>query len=312
MAELSGAKILITGPAGQIAFPLAEYLARNNEVWGISRFGDAATRKACEDAGITTRVVDLAEPDWSELPPGEDAFDYILHLAIFQQPGWDFDRALRVNSEGTGLLMSRFRGAKACLVMSTCSVYAPAEDAHLRVVETDRLGSPPQPFSPTYPASKIAQEGIARFCAREWNLPTTIARMNVSYGPNGGLPAYQLEAILQGEPVEIVAGRPSICSLIHQDDINAQTAGLLEAASVPAMILNWGGDDANDVEDYCTYMGELVGKKPEFRGTDVAITHTCTNNDRRVAVAGRCKVGWREGLRRMIEERHPEIDLIST
>ena len=281
-------------------------------MWGISRFGDPANRKRCEDAGVTTRVVDLADPDWSELPPGADAFDYILHLAIFQQPGWDFDQALRVNAEGTGLLMSRFRGAKACLVMSTCSVYTPPDDPNHRVVETDPLGSLPQPFSPTYPTSKIAQEGTARFCAREWNLPTTIARMNVSYGANGGLPAYQLEAMLQSQPVDLVAGRASICSLIHQDDINAQTAGLLEAASVPATILNWGGDDANDVEEYCAYMGELLGRKAEFRSIELGITHTCTNNDRRVSAAGRCEVGWREGLRRMIEERHAEIDLVST
>ena len=37
---LSDEKILITGPAGQIAFPLAESLARDNEVWGIARFGN--------------------------------------------------------------------------------------------------------------------------------------------------------------------------------------------------------------------------------------------------------------------------------
>ena len=42
---LSGEKILITGPAGQIAFPLAEHLAADNEVWGIARFGDPATAR---------------------------------------------------------------------------------------------------------------------------------------------------------------------------------------------------------------------------------------------------------------------------
>ena len=31
-------KILVTGPSGQIAFPLARALAKENEVWGISRF----------------------------------------------------------------------------------------------------------------------------------------------------------------------------------------------------------------------------------------------------------------------------------
>jgi hypothetical protein len=36
MESLRGEKILVTGPAGQIAFPLASRLAGDNEVWGIA------------------------------------------------------------------------------------------------------------------------------------------------------------------------------------------------------------------------------------------------------------------------------------
>ena len=43
---LKGCSILVTGPAGQIAFPLAARLARENEVWGIARFADPASRRA--------------------------------------------------------------------------------------------------------------------------------------------------------------------------------------------------------------------------------------------------------------------------
>ncbi len=35
---LKGHKILVTGAAGQIGFPLAAYLAAENEVWGVARF----------------------------------------------------------------------------------------------------------------------------------------------------------------------------------------------------------------------------------------------------------------------------------
>ena len=60
MGELAGEKILVTGPAGQIAFPLAARLARDNEVWGIARFGDPAGRErvlAETVAAETARVV---------------------------------------------------------------------------------------------------------------------------------------------------------------------------------------------------------------------------------------------------------------
>ena len=304
MALLSGQRVLVTGPAGQIAFPLAEFLARDNEVWGIARFGDPQGRERCEKAGIRTRIVDLAAPDWSDLP---EQFDYVLHLAIFQQPGYDFDRALRVNAEGTGLLMSRFRRAKACLVMSTCSVYLPPEDPHHLVLETDPLGTIEQPFSPTYPASKIAQEGVARMAAREWELPTTIARMNVSYGTNGGLPAMQVDLLLANQPIDLVAGRESLTSPIHQDDINEQTAGLLAAASAPATVVNWGGDEGCGVREYCDYLGERVGKRPVYREVEIGITHTVTENTLRKQLVGDCRVGWRDGMRRMVEARYSDL-----
>ena len=54
---LSDEKILITGPAGQIAFPMTEYLAADNEVWGIARFSDPSTRAKVDALGVTTRAI---------------------------------------------------------------------------------------------------------------------------------------------------------------------------------------------------------------------------------------------------------------
>ncbi len=54
---LEAQKILITGPAGQIAFPLARRLAAANEVWGIARFSDPASReRACSTLRERIRV----------------------------------------------------------------------------------------------------------------------------------------------------------------------------------------------------------------------------------------------------------------
>ena len=93
MNTLEGKTILVTGPAGQIAFPLASRLALNNTVWGLARFSDPATRERCEKAGITTAVVDLAEPDWTGLP---ERVDYLLPSmdlevvdgGVFAPPAW--------------------------------------------------------------------------------------------------------------------------------------------------------------------------------------------------------------------------------
>lgn len=299
---LKGQKILVTGPAGQIAFPLASRLARENEVWGIARFSDARSRERCESAGIKTRAVDLADPSWDDLPTD---FDYVLHLAAAILPGADFDAALRINAEGTGKVMSRFRTAKACLVMSTCGVYASPADGSRAVVETDPLGGSHQPYAPTYCVSKIGQEAVARFAAAEFGLPTTIARMNVAYGDNGGLPAMLVPAILGGHPVPVLPGH-SVCSPIHEDDIFAHTPGLLAAAAPQATITNWGGDEAVDITELCAYMGELTGHEANCRESPDGIHQYRLDATRRTELAGPCTITWRDGLRRMLQARHPD------
>ena len=306
MADLAGEKILVTGPAGQIAFPLAERLARDNDVWGIARFSDASSRERCEKAGITTRAVDLADPNWGDLP---DDFTILLHLAAVIVPGLDFDASIRVNAEGTGRVMSRFRNVRASLVMSTCGVYASPEDSHRAMLESDPLGGSPQPYAPTYCVSKIAQEAVARFAAEDLEMPTTIARMNAAYGDNGGFPAMLLEMVLSGTTIPVLPDRDPICCPIHEDDIYAQTAGLLEAAGVPATITNWGGDEPLDVREIATTIGELIGREAEFVTSDDGIHQYALDSTRRTQLAGPCSVPWRDGIRRMIASRHPEIPL---
>lgn len=301
---LEGKRILITGPAGRIAFPLAAELARNNEVWGIARFSDPASRRRVEETGTRTCTVDLADPDFGGLP---SEFDYVLHLAAHMEGGLDYDRALRVNAEATGRLMSRFRSARAFLVVSTCGVYEPPSDPAHPIRESDPLGTSSQPYSPTYCISKIAEEAVARFAAREWSIPTTIARMNVAYGPTGGLPVQQLELLLADQAIPVTKGRKSFCNPIHEQDINAQVPLLLGVASTPATILNWAGDEVVDVETYCRYMGDLVGREPVFEERGDAIHTSCADNTRRRAQIGGCQVGWREGLRDVLAKLHPEI-----
>lgn len=298
-------KILLTGAAGQIAFPLGQFLAANNEVWGVARFSEPGSRERCEQAGMITRSIDLAKGEFGDLP--ED-FDYVLHFAVFQLGGQDYNHALEVNAEGTALLMAHCRSARACLVMSTCAVYALHADPRHAFPEDDPLGDSKQPYSPTYAISKIAQEAVARSCARLYQLPTTIARMNVSYSSNGGLPAYHLDAIMQNEEIVLPSGGEAWYTCIHQDDINQQVAPLLAAASVPATVVNWSGDEPVDVRSWCEYLGELAGRTPRFREDDSqSIPSRVTDNRRRLEIIGPCRIGWQEGFAAMAMERYPAL-----
>lgn len=302
MVELVDKKLLVTGPAGQIAFPLVQHLAQSNEVWGIARFSDPSTREKVDATGCVTRAVDLAEPDWGDLP---DDFDYVLHLAVFQTEKPDYNYAIKVNAEGTALLMQRSAKSKAFLSVSTVAVYDTNADGHYRYHEDDLLGDNRAPYSITYGISKITQEAVSRSMARMFNLPTSIARMNVSYGALGGLPAYQLDMLMNDVPVPVRTGGTSF-NPIHDDDILADIPKLLACASVPATIVNWGGNDVVDTEDWVRYLGELVGKTPTFTYDDDGIAGRATDNTRRFELLGRCDVHWKDGFRRMVAGRYPQ------
>jgi nucleoside-diphosphate-sugar epimerase len=298
---LSGQKILITGPAGQIAFPLATALARSNEVWGVARFIDPESRARVESAGVRTHACDLATGDFGTLPRD---FDYVLHLATFRNGGLDYDQAMRVNAEGTQLLLEHCRDARSALVMSTFEVYKPDPDPLVRIKESAPLGDSNSLMDPTYSISKIAQEAVARACARAYDLPVVIARMNASYGENGGLLAYHLDWILSGQPV-MVKWDPAMYSPIHEEDIFEQTESLLNAATVPATVVNWCGDEAVAAQEWCAYISELTGRTPSIRIKEVpgGIRGIVGDTTRRSAITGACKMTWRKGIEGLVEHR---------
>jgi nucleoside-diphosphate-sugar epimerase len=302
---LSGEKILVTGPAGRIAEPLCQYLAPHNEVWGIARFSEAGSRERVEGHGVTTRVCDLGEGRFDGVP---DDFTVVLHIAALLGGSTDYDQALRVNAEGTGMLLQHCRTARAALVMSTGSVYKPHPDPWHAYHETDPLGEDALPGTPTYSVSKIAEEAVARSAARTLGLPVVIARMNAAYGSKGGgLEGAHLEMVLSGQPVT-VRWDPCPYSPIAQDDINGQLEAILSMASTPATIVNWGGDEAVGPQDWCPFFAELAGVEARLVVQEVpgAKRGVVVDATRRRSVTGPCTVSWRDGMRRMFQSLHPE------
>jgi nucleoside-diphosphate-sugar epimerase len=299
---LEGKKVLITGPAGQIAFPLARKLAERNEVWGIARFSKPEQRREVEAAGIKTRVVDLETPDFSELPRD---FTHLLHLAVSFDP--NYNRAISTNAEGTGLLLSHCRNVDAALVMSTTSVYKPHEDPWHPFNEDDPLGDIMLPGMPTYSVAKISEEAVTRFCAKEFGIKTTIARMGASYGPRGGLPIFSLQALMANGVVK-TRWDPCVYSPIHDDDIFAQVEPLLNAATTPATIVNWAGDEHVAIQEWVAYGAGLLGIEPKI---EVVVTPgtsrgSAADHRRRLAITGPCRVQWRDAIRAALAELYPD------
>jgi UDP-glucuronate 4-epimerase len=296
---MEGARILVTGPASQVALPLVRSLAGRNEVFGLARFGRAADRAVVEAAGAVPVAADLAD-DLSAVPAD---FDYVLHFAVVKSGDWSYD--LRANAEGSARLLAHCRSAKAFLHVSSTAVYA--YEGHAPRAEDAPLGDNHRAMFPTYSIAKIAAESTVRFAAREFGVPTTIARLSVPYGDNGGWPWWHLMMMNAGAPITVHPEAPNVYHPLHEDDYIAHVPKLLEAATTPATTINWGGSEAVSIEDWTSYLTELTGLEAKLTPDPNAFGSLQLDLTRMHALVGETKVPWRDGIRRMVEARNPEL-----
>lgn len=299
---LSGKKILVTGATGQAFRPAAEALARDNDVWSVARYSNPQVRDELEAQGIKTFTWTMGEGTLEGL---DEDFTHVLHAAPYRgQP--DSDTTAQANAVGAGMLMHHCRAAQAFVFVSTFAVYAKPPAPDHPVAEGDMLGGH-APYAPTYPIGKLAAEGAVRALARVLGLPATIARLNVCYGPTGwgGLPVEFFGRVLAGEPIWLPAGGHEIwCSPISTDDVTGFVPGLFDVASPSATIVNLAGDEAVTVTDFMTYLAERAGLPVEFQRDERARESFVSDNSRREALLGDCRVQWREGMPRAVEARY--------
>jgi len=299
---LKDKKILITGATGQIARPIAEHLVANNEVWCAARFTKPELKTEIEELGIVACPWTLGSGDYSMLPTD---FTHVVHAAALFVTE-EHDEAVRVNAEGTGMLMAHCRAAEAFLFVSSFCLYSRQEPQHA-YKETDPLGGYAT-YGASYPISKIATEGAVRAAAQILELPTTIARMNIGYGTSGwgGVPVAFFEMMLNDQPIPVPIGYDNWGSPIAEQDIAAQADGpLFDIASVPATIVNWAGNDPVTDRMMCDYLAELSGITPKYNETEVTWDSFVSDNTRREQLIGKCTTGWRDGIRQAVDARFP-------
>jgi UDP-glucuronate 4-epimerase len=297
---LESEKVLITGATGKIAFPIARALAKSNEVWGAARLRDPADRDKLAGVGIRPIALDMSTGDFSGLP---DDFTYVFHAAVDVGAG-EWTRCVDTNAQKSGDLLYHCRGAKGFVFCSTGSVYRYQGQRPLR--ESDPPGVP---LRANYSFSKIAAEAVCTWVAKQHHIPLTIIRICSTYGPEGGAPADRLEMILARKPIRLYPDKPNNYNPVYEDDYVALGIRAMEVADTPPVVVNWAGSETVSVEDYCAYMGELVGVEPIFAYTPDAHTPLWPDVSYMHEVLGHTKVPWREGFRRMIEARHPELSL---
>jgi nucleoside-diphosphate-sugar epimerase len=299
--QLDGQRILVTGPTGQVATPVLASLAPRAEVYALARFGKAEDRARIAAMGAHVLQADLADPESLAVVP--DDIDYVLNFAVVKSGDFTYD--LAANAEGVGNLMMRCQSAKAFVHFSSTAVYAYA--GHTPRAEDAPLGDNHRSMFPTYSISKIAAETVCRFTAHQIGLPTTIARLSVPYGDNGGWMYYHLLMMQQGIPIDVHPERPNTYNPIHAEDYVDKLAYLLGAATPQVTTLNFGGSQEVSVEEWCDYLRELTGLVPRYRDNAEAFGSLAIDTTRMHELIGPTRIDWRDGVRRMVATLAPDL-----
>jgi UDP-glucuronate 4-epimerase len=295
---LDGQKILITGATGKIAFPIARELAKRNEVWGAARFSNPNDRDKLTRAAVRPLQLDVSSGDLSAVPRD---FSYVFHAAVDPGAG-DWRATVQTNAHNAGKLLHHCLKAKGFVYCSTGSIYQ--YQGQRPLTEAD---GPGVPLRANYSFSKIAAEAVCTWVSEQFAIPLTIIRICSTYGPEGGAPADRLQMMLQGKPIRLYPDKPNNYNPIYEDDYVELGIRAMEVAAVPPIVVNWGGSETVSVEDYCAYMGQLVGVEPIFEYTPQAHTPLWPDVTYMHQILGRTRVHWRDGMRRMIEARHPGL-----
>ncbi|MCB2075833.1 MAG: NAD(P)-dependent oxidoreductase [Novosphingobium sp.] len=298
---MKGRTIVITGVTGKAVLPIAAELARDNEVFGTSRFSRADEREIVEAYGIRPCRADLAEGDFAKVPKNPD---HLLHFAWLRSSADRLSEAMRVNVEGAGLLLDHVRPARSALIVSSSAVYRGNPDPLHRYREDDPLGAGPSIAAATSATCKIALESVSRIAARTLGIPMTIARLNTVMGPPLAFYGKKLRALLDGVEI-ILPNEREAHNPIHIEDMASQVEALLDAAGrKEPLTINWSGDEIVATSDALARMEARTGRDANIcvRPAPGLAGGTVTDWRRRRAITGPCQVEFTSALDRMLDE----------
>ncbi len=297
--KLEGKRILITGAAGFVAEPIVKALAPSNTVFAGARYKKDEDKQKIESYGATPVALDLASENFGDLPE----VDYVLNLAVAKSEKWDV--ALGVNAEGLGRLMMRYQNVEGFVHISSTGVYEYA--GHTLLTEESSLGDNHRNLFETYSISKIAAETMARFMAKQFKIPTVIARLNVPYGSFPCWPFFHLMMMQNGMPIDVHPDQPNGYSPIHSDDYIAKLPYLLAACATTPETINLAGDEVVSIEQWCEYLAELTGLEVKFNLTEKALGNLTVSTEKLVSLAGPCEVDWKDAMKAMVKHMSPDL-----
>ena len=256
--------ILIAGVGGKMGPSLARLAVRASQaagvqrrVIGVSRFSNAATREALEEAGVDTVACDVFDRLAVDRVP--DASNIVFMVGRKFGTGTDQPATWATNAYLPGLIAERYAGSRI-VAFSTGNVYplspasgqGPTEDANVAPIGE-------------YAQAAIASERVLEFFSRRHRTPMTILRLNYAIEPRYGVLRDIADRVFAGQPIDLGTG---FVNVIWQRDANAIALRALEHCTSPPFVLNVTGFPAVAVRDLAVAFAERFGVEPRLEGVE--------------------------------------------
>ncbi|MDA7921111.1 NAD-dependent epimerase/dehydratase family protein [Verrucomicrobiales bacterium] len=258
--------IVVAGAGGKMGFHLCRMLRRgfdhlnmSNEIVGISRFGDAATRSLFDKQGITTLSADLTNPvSYNDLPEASAVF----FLAGRKFGTSDSPETLRLfNEEMPSMVAERYADSDI-VALSTGCVYSFVTPESGGSVETD----------PTDPVGDYAQSCLGRerafiHASEKHGTALSLIRLNYSVDLRYGVLVDLASKVFAGEEVDVTMG---YLNCIWQGDATEHIIqALAETRPAPTpFILNVTGSRLLKIRELALWFSRRFDRRVTLTGLE--------------------------------------------
>lgn len=263
MKALKG-DIIILGAGGKMG-PTLSLLAKNacleagieKRIIAVSRFGDPHVVKLLQENNIEMISADLlSEHAFDPLPKAEN----VIYMAgkKFGTDGQEY-QTWAMNACLPSKVIEHYKESRI-VAFSTGNIYPKVPVYSGGATEETR----PEPVG-EYAMSSLARERIFEYAAKAYGTKVAIYRLNYAVDLRYGVLFDIAHNILNEIPISVVS--PAF-NCIWQGDANEAALRLLLHASCNVFRLNVTGPETIGVREAAVRLGDLLGKKPVFTGSE--------------------------------------------
>jgi UDP-glucose 4-epimerase len=266
--------VLVTGGAGFIGAHLVERLLKDGK--SVVVIDDLSTgtldNLAAVKGNSRLRFIHSKISGCAELPELAAKAEFIFHLAATVGVELVVKSALHVLEssfhETQMLLQAAVKHGTPLLLTSTSEVYGKSAKADFSE-EDDLLIGPPGQSRWSYACAKLTDEFLALACAREKNLPVTIARLFNTVGPRQTgrygmvLPRF-IASAKANEPLRVYGdGAQTRCFCLVHDVVEALVR-LQHCATARGEIFNIGSTEEVSIRELAQLVVETLDSKSKI------------------------------------------------